>query len=191
VGRQTRIYGDLGDDRIYNCGGEKKMKRISVVLIVLFALVIFTIPALATAGSTELIENGKEFDGQVINFTGEVIGDPMRRGDFVWLNVKDKDNAMGVWVDKKNLPKIKYYGAYNYIGDTLVIQGTFHRSCIEHGGDMDIHATAVAVFEVGHPVEHPVQSYQYSWAVIMLFTAGVSYCLYRRGKGRKGEKREE
>ncbi|HEX3047364.1 MAG TPA: DNA-binding protein [Bacillota bacterium] len=166
------------------------MKRISVLLIVFFASVTFAIPALANVNSTELIEKGKEFDGQVIGFTGEAIGDPMRRGDFLWLNVKDKDNALGIWVDKNNLPKIRYYGAYNYIGDTLNIQGTFHRSCIEHGGDMDIHATEVSVFQVGRQVKHPVQTYQYTWTVIMLFTAGVSYCLYRRGKGQKGEKKE-
>jgi hypothetical protein len=179
VGRQTGVYGNIGNGWIYYFGGEKKMKKLTSLLIMILFLSCFSNITLAETGSTELIEKGKEFDQQAITFSGEVIGDPMSRGAYVWLNVKDKDNAMGIWVKKDILPTIKYYGSYNCLGDEVVIQGIFHRSCIEHGGDMDIHAASIFLSKTGHPLEHRVQAYQWLMAVIFLFTAGLAFLLYR------------
>ena len=165
------------------------MKRIISLILMMISLIYFADITLADIGSADLIEKGKVYDGRTVSYTGEVIGDPMTRGNYVWLNVKDKDNAMGVWVKKNLLPKIKYYGFYNSIGDTLVVQGTFHRSCIEHGGDMDIHATDIRVFGAGHPVQHKVSFYQMIMACGALLTAGLAYYLSRRkGKSFKANR---
>jgi hypothetical protein len=157
-------------------------KLIGIFIITVLTLLFFKNNTLADTGSSELIEKGKKYDRQLITYNGEIIGDPMSRGDYVWLNVKDKDNAMGVWVKKEQLPKIKYYGCYKSIGDTLVIRGTFHRSCIEHGGDMDIHANIITVSEAGHAVKYPVQMPRLIIAIIFLVTAGLTYYLYKYRK---------
>jgi hypothetical protein len=184
VGRQVGIYGDIRHDRIYYCGGETEMKKLAPFFIMLVLLLFFSNTTFADLNSNELIEKGKEYDGRMVAFTGEVIGDPMSRGAYMWLNVKDKDNAMGIRVKKDILPIIKYHGSYNYIGDEVTIRGIFNRSCSEHGGDMDIHAASIIVLKAGHSLEHHLPAYKLIMAFFSLFTAGFAFFLYRR-KGRK------
>lgn len=91
------------------------------------------------ASSAELINNAKEYDGKEVVFKGEVIGDIMARGEFAWININDGVNAIGIW-SKKDLAKdIVYAGSYKSKGDIIEVKGIFHRACLEHGGDLDIH----------------------------------------------------
>ncbi|MCM8823992.1 MAG: DNA-binding protein, partial [Candidatus Omnitrophica bacterium] len=50
--------------------------------------------------STKLIGNAKEYDGKIIIYEGEVIGDIMLRGKYAWINVNDGKGTIGVWVDR-------------------------------------------------------------------------------------------
>jgi hypothetical protein len=90
--------------------------------------------------SSELIKNAKEYDGKLITYAGEVIGDVMLRGEFAWVNISDGENALGVWMSAPLAKEIKFAGNYKVRGDSLEIVGIFHRACLEHGGDLDIHA---------------------------------------------------
>lgn len=109
------------------------------------------------ANSTDLIENALTLDGQTIVYTGEVVGDIMKRGDHAWINLSDGSNAMGVWVETAALTGITVAGRYGQTGDTVRVTGTFHRACREHGGDMDIHADTLVRTASGSPVGHSVQ----------------------------------
>ncbi len=109
-------------------------------LAVLF-LVFSPVASLAqVVRSGELIGHAREYDGKTVVFEGEVIGDIMQRGDFLWLNVTDGDNALGVWAPFASARDVTIAGNHKATGDRIKITGIFHRSCPEHGGDLDIHA---------------------------------------------------
>ena len=114
-----------------------------LALIILFlALMSYPGSSVFSQGisSSELIKNAKEYDGKLITYTGEVIGDVMLRGEFAWVNINDGENALGVWISASLAKEIKFTGNYKVRGDSLEIVGIFHRACLEHGGDLDIHA---------------------------------------------------
>ncbi len=93
--------------------------------------------------STELIENAQIYDGKEVVYEGEVIGEIMHRRDGVWVNINDGDNSIGVWMSEELAAAIKHRGSYKARGDILEVKGIFNRACVQHGGDLDIHATAL------------------------------------------------
>ena len=99
--------------------------------------------------STELIQNSRKYDGEEVVFEGEVIGEVMPRGDGVWVNVNDAENSIGIWMPHELAATIEYKGGYNVKGDILKIKGIFNRACVQHGGDLDIHAISLEKIKTG------------------------------------------
>ena len=102
--------------------------------------------------STELINNAKQYDGKVVDYEGEVIGEIMVRGEYAWINVNDGQNAIGIWTDKDLTKDILYTGSHKFKGDWIEVTGVFHRACLEHGGDLDIHAQTVRKVRQGRQI---------------------------------------
>jgi len=102
--------------------------------------------------SNELINQAARYDGKVITYAGEVVGDVMVRGNYAWINVNDSNNAIGIWVDKIKVQDIIYTGNHKARGDWVEITGVFHRACSEHGADLDIHGEAVKKIVPGRPI---------------------------------------
>ena len=126
--------------------------------------------------SLDLLNDAKQYDGKTINYKGEVIGDVMIRGDFAWLHVNDGTIAIGIWAPKTMLRDIRYAGDYHKKGDIVEVSGTFHRSCSEHGGDLDIHASEIKKITSGSLVIQPISRKKvyiggYSLALVLLFYA--------------------
>ncbi|MBU0548146.1 MAG: DNA-binding protein [Candidatus Omnitrophica bacterium] len=115
------------------------------LIILFFGLASYVNSPVFSQGlnSSELIKDAKKYDGKLITYAGEVIGDVMLRGEFAWVNINDGDNALGVWMSASLAKEIKFTGNYKSRGDNLEIVGVFHRACLEHGGDLDIHAQAL------------------------------------------------
>ena len=153
------------------------MKRF-VFLWVFCALLIFlrcTCYAQVT-GSLDLLNNAKEYDGKPVIYEGEVIGDIMKRGDHVWLHVNDGYIAIGIWVPKNLTQNISYAGDYQKKGDIVEVSGMFHRSCLEHGGDLDIHAHTIKIITPGTTVTPTINKRKvylgiYSLIIVLLFYA--------------------
>ncbi|MBS3908648.1 MAG: DNA-binding protein [Actinobacteria bacterium] len=133
------------------------MRKTTVLLVALIALLAPAATALAAVSSTELIENSRAYDGTVIEFQGEAIGDVMVRGESGWVNLHDGDNAIGIWAPASELRKIKTAGDYNSIGDRVLVEGRFYMACPTHDGEFDIHAERLTVVEAGARVTHPVE----------------------------------
>lgn len=139
------------------------------------ALVFFVIVCGSLSGiayekpvrSSDLINNAKQYDGTIIQYEGEVIGDIMNRGNNAWMNVNDGQNAIGIWVDRSLVEDVTRTGGYNSTGDTVEISGVFHRACIEHGGDLDIHAQSVRKISSGAPISHSVDAAKVRVAVAL------------------------
>ncbi len=139
--------------------------QLSAISVMLFFCAICYAPPLS---STELINNAKEYDGKSVVYTGEVIGDVMVRGDFVWVNLNDGENAIGIWLDKETAKEIQFTGSYRAKGDRLEVTGVFHRACIQHGGDLDIHAQGIRKMTPGQPVERELNPGKRNIAFILL-----------------------
>ncbi len=119
-------------------------KNFKLILIILFLVFSSQRNSFSQSlSSNELIKNAKEYDGKVIIYSGEVIGDVMLRGEFAWVNINDGENALGVWMSAALAQEIRFTGNYKSRGDRLEIAGVFHRACLEHGGDLDIHARSL------------------------------------------------
>lgn len=129
-------------------------------LFIIIALLLLLVPAASLAeeesvGSNELIDRAKDYDGQPVVYEGEVVGDILYRGEFAWLAVFDGSNTIGCYVTRAQAEEITFVGGYGKRGDTVRIEGVFHRACAEHGGDLDIHATTVTVITAGTEIAMP------------------------------------
>jgi hypothetical protein len=160
-----------------------------ITTLMVFSIIIFSLPATARAEEVtkinDLIENAKDLDGLEVVIQGEAIGESMRRGEYSWININDGSNAIGVWLSSTEIGKIKYYGNYKKIGDTVKITGNFYRACKEHGGEADFHATLLDVAESGHPVNIEVSIPKSIAAAILSIVAIFLYVVFLRVKARR------
>lgn len=150
------------------------MKRLFHVKCVMFhAVLLYTLhfthyTAFAqSVSSTELINHAKDYDGKAVVYSGEVIGDIMVRGKYAWINVFDGQKAIGIWLDKDLAKEITYTGTYKSKGDVVEISGIFHRACLEHGGDLDIHAQSLSKTFGGASVSEPFNNGKRNTALLL------------------------
>lgn len=127
--------------------------------------------------SSELISNAKQYDGKSVVYAGEVIGEVMVRGKYAWINVKDSKNAIGVWMPRDLTRDILFTGSYKFKGDEVEISGIFHRSCQEHGGDLDIHAQDLRRVNIGYLVPEKLNFNKIKAVLILLGTLGIIWIL--------------
>jgi hypothetical protein len=134
------------------------MKK-ELVLTILILFLVLSQQAIVfpqSLSSNELIKNAKEYDGKLIAYSGEAIGDVMARGEFAWVNINDGENALGIWMSAALAKEIQFRGNYKSRGDSLEVVGVFHRACFEHGGDLDIHAQSLRKISNGRTVKEKI-----------------------------------
>ncbi len=124
--------------------------------------------------SAELINNARQYDGKVVIYKGEVIGDIMARKEFVWINVNDGVNAIGIWSKKDLVKDILYTGKYKSKGDIIEIKGVFHRACLEHGGDLDIHIDELRKITSGMVIRERLDIAKRNQAFVLLGILGLA-----------------
>jgi hypothetical protein len=127
--------------------------------------------------SMELIGNAKEYDGKIIAYEGEVVGDIMRRGNYAWVNIFDGLNAIGAWMPLSLAKELSFGGGYMVRGDDIEITGVFHNACLEHGGDLDIHAQAMRKITSGRKVQERLNPGKKNLAVIFLIILCIVWIL--------------
>ncbi|HEY5501569.1 MAG TPA: hypothetical protein VIK09_06265 [Candidatus Humimicrobiaceae bacterium] len=150
------------------------MASLNMFLSVLFAGVLIAGGSNAMeVGSNELISQAKDYDKKEIVYSGEVIGDIMKRGQNCWINISDGDNAVGVWAEESLAKNINYKGSYKYKGDEVKVTGVFNKACPEHGGDLDIHAQKIEITSKGYINKRTVNVYYILIAAILLVIAIV------------------
>lgn len=148
-----------------------------------------------TASSSALVEAPKKYDGTTVTFTGEAIGEAMVRGEQAWIHLNDDsyylknveegahlggyNSGMAVWIGAPLARQIQNFGDYKHEGDVVKITGTFNAACPEHGGDMDIHATALAIVKSGRDAQDPVRPGKLLWAVGLALLAAGLYTVNR------------
>jgi len=150
----------------------KYLKIYCFLLINLFFVI--NINSAQAVLSNDLIENAKDYDGKVVKFRGEIIGDIMKRGDFSWINVSDEDNTIGVWIPVDLVSEITFAGDYKHAGDSVEILGEFHRACLEHHGELDIHAERLSILKKGEEKQESISPKKQKTTFVFL---GVAICL--------------
>jgi hypothetical protein len=124
--------------------------------------------------SASLVENAKAWNGRVVTFTGEAIGEAMARGKMAWIHLNDDaymwknieegaqlegyNSGHAIWVSADLAKKIQFFGDFKHEGDVVKIIGIFNAACPRHGGDMDIHASILEIVRVGHSVHHVINT---------------------------------
>ena len=151
-------------------------KNFKLTLIILFLVFSPQTAAFSQSlSSSELIKNAKEYDDKLIVYSGEVIGDVMLRGEFAWVNINDGQNALGAWVSAVLAKEIKFTGNYKSRGDSLEIVGIFHRACLEHGGDLDIHVRSLLKIANGRTIK---DNLNFDKVVLSLILLGVLFLIW-------------
>jgi hypothetical protein len=146
----------------------------ALITIMFFGLIVHTAYA-QPVSSTDLINNAKQYDGKIVDYRGEVIGDIMIRGQYAWININDGQNAIGIWGPKALIKDIAYKGSYGFKGDVIEITGMFNRSCPEHGGDLDIHAQTIRKATGGRQIFENLDFNKIKIAFILL---GIALLLF-------------
>jgi hypothetical protein len=163
-----------------------RVKSFFFLALLSLALIISSSNCFAQVSmSSDLLNNAKQYDGKTVNYKGEVIGDVMIRGEYAWLHVNDGFIAIGIWAPKTLIEDIHYAGDYHKKGDTVEVSGTFHRSCFEHGGDLDIHASRIKRVTSGSLVIQPISPKKVYFGVCSLMLVLLSYALKKFFQHRK------
>lgn len=131
-----------------------------------------------------LIGNSELFDGKTVVVKGELIGDIIEGRSGFWVNLLESENAIGVWLQNSEKEKIKFLGRYGVQGDIVQIEGIFHKNCIQHKGDMDIHAVSLKVLQKGMVKEEqiPLEKviFAFSLGIVSLAAIGILHLISRR-----------
>ncbi len=158
----------------------KKLIITFAALIMLWNLSEMRLEAKDQLNINQLIEESQLYDQKEVSISGEVIGKPMNRGEYVWLNINDGQNAIGISVLKKELPDIRYYGSYHEKGDQVMVTGIFFKACKQHGGETDIHGTTIQILQKGEKIPHTVSISKVIIAIsLLLVGVGIAIGTYQ------------
>ncbi len=145
--------------------------------------------------SASLLENANLWNGRVITFVGEAIGENIARVNMAWIHLNDDkymdknieegaapvgyNSGHAVWLPLESSKKIRFFGDYKHRGDIVKVTGTFNSVCKEHGGDMDIHTASMEILETGYSIDHKVKINRIIIALFLLLGAGFFYGIQR------------
>jgi hypothetical protein len=148
-------------------------------------------PAGIEVNSATLVENANLWNGRIVAFKGEAIGESMVRGKMAWLHLNDDaymeknieegavlggyNSGHAVWVSTELARKIRFFGDFKHDGDIVKVTGVFNAVCREHGGDMDIHALSLEIIRPGYPVPHAVNLQRGMIAALLFVAAALLY----------------
>ena len=160
----------------------EKIKKFLIIIILLYFFMPTKINA-DTLSINDLIIESKIYNNRIVKVRGESIGEELKRGNYSWININDTTNSIGIYMKKENAKKVKLYGGYNKLGDTIEVEGKYNKSCIEHSGDTDIHAINVKVIKDGIKIEPELPSYKVIIAIgLIMISFAVSSILYKKNK---------
>lgn len=150
-----------------------------IVILVLGAVISTRVIYAEPIKIGQLLKESTMYDSSTVIVEGEVIGDIMKRGSHVWINILDDEGSIGVYLTIEEANKITYSGNNRFKGDIIKIKGIFNGTCKEHGGDIDIHADQIEVMTVGYKVvEHFVKT-RFILGVVLIIIALIIYILNR------------
>lgn len=154
--------------------------------------------------STEVIECPDAFDGHVVVYRGEVVGDVLQRDGGGWLLVNDDDYALeagplrghgqyagtnsglSVWLPAP-LPELVPGGA-DRRGTIIQVRGVVRRADPADGGGLTLRAVdpeSTTIVAGSQPLDQPVNRAQAIVAGAFALVAAILYVMERRSVGQR------
>lgn len=172
----------------------------SALAILMLAVLTAASPAADLVRSRELINDSQRYDGKVVRYRGEVIGDVIDRGDFAWINVNDDaywenplretgvlqgtNSGIGVHCSSSQAKEIENLGSYRALGDTVEVVGTFYEASPDHGGDKCIVASHLEVVRRGREIRNTDYGAEPYLAIGLGIVAAIlGFLVFLRSKG--------
>ncbi|MCU0666284.1 MAG: DNA-binding protein [Candidatus Omnitrophica bacterium] len=128
-----------------------------------FALTCFA----QAVSSNDLIKNAKFYDGKIVVYKGEAVGEVMPRGEFSWVNILEGNNAIGAWMPLDLSRQINFCADYKHKGDIIEITGVFNNACKQHGGDLDIHVLSLRKIQDGAKIIEDLDKFKTKLAITL------------------------
>jgi len=173
------------------------------VIIKIFLLLFVVLPIVSTAAVpgesgpssqpaslSETIENAVILNGKSLLVEGELIGEPLAATDGYWLNILENGCPLAVFVptpatDTGVFEPCRLLGG-NHLrtGHFIRVTGKFNRVCVQHGGDLDLHADGVEMTALPSPRTISVTRRQLCFLALQAVMALVLYCLYKKTAGK-------
>lgn len=117
--------------------------------------------------------------GVTVTVEGEAVGEALAApGGRRWVNLFGDGTALGVVVSVRDAESIPAFGEYRQRGATVRVTGSMRHGCDEHGGDLDLHATSVAVLDAGEQLPHAVHPTKMWLALAALAVALLLWTRY-------------
>ena len=120
------------------------------------------------------------YDGQVVQITGEVIGDILKagtEGTHVWVTlastIEDSDATVVVYLPVSWASMIDTLGVYGKTGTILQVRGTYHLACADHEGLSDIHVENVSVVSAGAVTPDTFHLKDFAFGLVGVVIAGA------------------
>ena len=120
------------------------------------------------------------YDGQVVQITGEVIGDILKagtEGTHVWVTlastIEDSDATVVVYLPVSWASMIDTLGVYGKTGTILQVRGTYHLACADHEGLSDIHVENVSVLSAGTVTPDTFHLKDFAFGLVGVVIAGA------------------
>jgi hypothetical protein len=148
--------------------------------------------------SEAVVDCPQAYDGQLVRFVGEAVGDVKRRRDGAWLLVNDDDYALevgpvaaaregrgfnsglNVWLTHDQLATIELTGGPRARGDIVEVVGEIRRTDPEDGGGLTLRAQQLEVLTPGATFRPPLHVVQAVVAGVLVLLTGLSLLAVRR-----------
>ena len=154
--------------------------------------------------STEVIDCPDAFDGHVVVYIGEVVGDVLERDGGAWVLVNDDayalevgplrghdeysgtNTGLSVWLPTP-LPELEPGGS-DRRGTIIRVQGVVHRADPADGGGLTLRALdaeSTTIVAPSQPLNQPINRTQAIVATLFALAAATVYLLERRSRTRR------
>lgn len=124
--------------------------------------------------STEVNQCPRRFDGRLVTYIGEVVGDVLQRDGGAWVQINDDayglvagplpshrnfsgtNSGLAVWLPQHTFETVHTPGRRGIRGDIVRVVGTLHRADPNDGGGLTIRAREIAVLSPSVNVDQPL-----------------------------------
>lgn len=139
--------------------------------------------------STEVLQCPRRFDGRLVTFVGEAVGDVLRRDGGAWVQLNDDayglekgplpghrefagtNSGLAVWLPDDLVDLVQRPGRRGVRGDVLQVEGFLRRVDPDDGGGLTIRATDGVLLSPARELDQPVHRSQMVVAGVLALLA--------------------
>lgn len=160
-----------------------RYKRIKILFVFSIFILNLTYVCGQSSSIKEILKKPNLFDAKTVEIQGEVIGEPLKDAQGIWINITFQGSNIGIFCShEESIVQISHWGSYKEKGDQLKIRGIFYKDCPEHQIS-GVHLKSLEIMQVGEAREVPVSLRKKKLAIglfAICLTIGVIYSIKRK-----------